>query len=619
MLPPGFRFPDKTDLWYPVNTISRERAATFRGAQNYFAVGRLRSSVSLGRAQAEMTSIASRLAQQYPATNKNQTVAVRRMRDDMVGDVRLTLYVLLGAVSVVLLIACANTATLLLGKATARAREVAVRVAMGASQGRIVRQLIAESLLLALLAGAAGLLLAYGGSKVLVAVAPANLPRLAEIRIDRSVLAFTVGISLLTSLLFGLVPAIYAGKVDLNEALKQGATRSVTGGGMVRMRGVLVTAEIALATVLLSASGLLIKSFVALNNVALGFRPEKVLVMKTTLPGPLPVVRQFFRDVVPQIAILPGVSAVGATNVLPGHVQSTVPFFLDHLPPERDWISAPSAAISIVAPGAFAALGIPLRSGRDFNDGDTAGKPLVAVVSEALVRKSLRRENPIGRLVFCPYDSSLAMTIIGVVGDVRDSGPAHDPMPACYINYQQHEGFGSLNVVARTVNDPIALQATLHRLVRDRSPIVSMKFTTMESDASENVATPRFRTLLFAAFAALAMSLAMAGVYGVMAYAVGQRSNEIGLRIALGASHGSVLLLVLMESLALAGVGLTVGLAGALAVTRLLSTMLFQVKPNDPLVYIGVAVLLGLVTLFAGYVPATRAANIDPLTALRQE
>jgi predicted permease len=618
VLPPGFRFPDQTDLWYPVNTISRERAATFRGAQNYFAVGRLKSGVSRERAQAEMTSIASRLAQQYPATNKNQTVAVRRMRDDMVGDVRLTLYVLLGAVSVVLLIACANTATLLLGKATARAREVAVRVAMGASQGRIVRQLIAESLLLALVAGTAGLLLAYGGSKALVAVAPANLPRLAEIGIDRSVLAFTVGISVITSLLFGLVPAICAAKVDLNEALKQGATRSVTGGGMVRVRGVLVTAEMALAVVLLSAAGLLIKSFEALNNVALGFRPENVLVMKATLPGPLPVVRQFFRDVVPQIAILPGVAAAGATSVLPGHLQSTVPFFFDHLPPERDWISAPSAAVSIVAPGAFAALGIPLKSGRDFNDGDTTDKPLVAVVSESLVRKSPRGENPIGRLIFCPYDSSLAMTVIGVVGDVRDSGPTHDPMPACYINYQQHE-FGSLNVVARTVNDPTALQATLHRLVRERSPMVSMKFTMMESDASENVATPRFRTLLFGVFAALAMSLAMAGVYGVMAYGVSQRSNEIGLRIALGATHGSVLWLILRESLALAGVGFAVGLAAAAAVTRLLATMLFQVKPNDPLVYIGVAVLLGLVTLFAGYVPATRAASIDPLTALRQE
>jgi predicted permease len=341
--------------------------------------------------------------------------------------------------------------------------------------------------------------------------------------------------------------------------------------------------------------------------------------MKATQSAPLPAVREFFREVLPQIATLPGVVAAGAANVLPGHVQSTVPFFFDHLPPQKDWISAPIAEISIMAPGAFRALGIPLKSGRDFSDNDTADKPFVAIVNEALVRKSLPGQNPLGRPVFCPYDSSVAMTIVGVAGDVRDNGPARDPMPACYLDYQQHDFGGSLSVVARTVNDPTALESTLRRIVRDRSPSVSMKFTTMESDASGNVAAPRFRTLLFGLFAALAMSLAMAGVYGAMAYAVGQRSNEIGLRIALGASRGSVLRLILGESLALLGVGLSVGLAAAVAVTRLLTAMLFQVRPNDPLVYIGVTVLLGLVTLFAASIPAMRAASIDPLTALRQE
>jgi predicted lysophospholipase L1 biosynthesis ABC-type transport system permease subunit len=259
-----------------------------------------------------------------------------------------------------------------------------------------------------------------------------------------------------------------------------------------------------------------------------------------------------------------------------------------------------------------------LKHGRDFNDGDTADKPFVAVVNEALVRKSLAGQNPIGRTIFCLYDSNKPMTIIGVTGDVRERGPAHDPIPECYLPYQQH-GFRSMNVVARTLGDPTALAPTVRRLARSRSPIVSMKFTTMEIDASENVATPRFRTLLFGVFAGLAVCLAMAGVYGVISYGVGQRSGEIGLRMALGAGTGSVLRLILGQGLALATVGLALGLTVAIAGTRLLTTMLFQVQPNDPVVYLAVTVLVGVVTLAASFIPARRAASIDPLAALRQE
>jgi predicted permease len=619
VLPPGFGFPEKTDLWRPVNTPILEPTATFRGGQNYFAVGRLKPGVPLERTQTEMTSIARRLEQQYPELNKGRTVAVARMRDEMVGDVRLTLYLLLAAVSVVLLIACANTATLLLGKATARTREVAVRFALGASRRRIVTQLITESLLLAFLAGACGLLLAYWGSKALVALAPANLPRLAETGIDAWVLAFTFGMSLITSVLFGLLPAIYASKVDLHDALKQGGRGPVPGGGMVRMRGALVVSEIALAVVLLSGAGLLIKSFVALHNVALGFRPENVLVMKATVPAPVTVASQFFKDVLSQTARVPGVLAVGATMVPPGNVGSMGPYYFDHMPQRLD-PSDPSAVISVVAPGTFAALGIPLKRGRDFSDGETSDTPFVAVVNESLVRKSLPGMDPIGRTIFCLFDSPKAMTIIGVVGDVRERGPAREPIPECYITYRQHAYNGnSLSIVARTVGDPTALTETLRRIAHERSPDVPMKFTTMERDTSENVAAPRFRTLLLGVFAGLAVMLAMAGVYGVTAYAVSQRSNEIGLRIALGASNGSVLRLILGEGLALAGLGLALGLAAAVATTRLLTTLLFQVKPNDPQVYVAVAVLLGLVALIAGWVPARRASRIDPLTAIRQE
>jgi len=621
VLPPGFRFPANTDLWVPQDPGVGPPQP--RSAQNFLAIARLKPSVSVEQAQTEMSVIARRLEQQYPESNKGRSVAVTRMRDEMVVAVRPTLYLLLGAVSVVLLIACANTATLLLGKATARTREVAVRAALGASRERIVRQLVTESLLLAFIAGATGLLLAYGGSKALVVLAPTDLPRLAETRIDRWVLAFTLGISMITSMLFGLVPALYASRVDLNDALKLGGTRSVIGGGMVRMRGALVVAEIALAVVLLSGAGLLIKSFVALHNVALGFRPKNVLVMRATVPAPPAVgivrARQFFRDVLSQISTLPGVLAAGATMAPPGYVDSTGAYWVDHMPalPDR---TAPAVVLSIVAPGTFAALGIPVKSGRDFSDSDTLDRPLVAVVNEAVVRKSFANQNPLGRTIFCPFDSFHGMTIIGVVGDVRQRGPELDPMPECYMTYQQHPFNGAtLSVVARTVGDPNTLAETLRRLARERAPDVPMKFTTMEAMLSENVAAPRFRTLLFAVFAGLAVCLAMAGVYGVMAYAVGQRSNEIGLRIALGASTGSVLRLIIGQGLVLAGLGLALGLAAAVAGTRLLTSMLFQVKPNDPLVYLAVASLLGIVALVASYVPARRASRIDPLTAIRQE
>jgi putative ABC transport system permease protein len=619
VLPAGFGFPNKTDLWIPIPGGPPPN----RGGQNYLAIARLKAGVSLAQAQTEMTSIARRLEQQYPETNKGRTVAVVRMRDEMVGDVRFTLYLLLGAVGVVLLIACANTATLLLGKAAARTREVAVRASLGASRQRIVRQLITEGLLLAFLAGASGFLLAYWGSKTLVALAPANLPRLAETGIDLWVLAFTVGISVITSLVFSLVPALYASKIDLSDALKQGATRLVGGGRMVRVRGEIVIAEIALAVMLVSGAGLLIKSFVALQNVALGFRPENVLVMRATVPGPpgqaIPRARQFFADFLSRTAALPGVLGVGATMEPPGHVDSTGTYYIDHMPAQPD-PAAPSVVLSITAPGTFAALGIPLKSGRDFSAGDTLDKPFVAVVNEALVRRSFPNQNPLGRTVFCPFDSPQGMTIIGVAGDVRQRGPEREPMPECYMTYQQHAFNGpDLSVVARTSGDPNALAETLRRLAHQMSPEVPMKFTTIEAVLSENVAAPRFRTLLFAIFAGLAVCLAMAGVYGVTAYTVGQRSNEVGLRMALGASPGSVVRLVLGQGLALAGLGLGFGLAGAVAGTRLLAGMLFGVQPNDPAVYLGVAVLLGVVVLVASYVPARRAARIDPVAAIRQE
>jgi len=550
-------------------------------------------------------------------------VAVTRLQDVLVGDVRLTLYLLWGVVGVVLLIACANTATLLLGKATVRTREMAVRTALGASRGRIVRQLITESLVLALAAGASGLLLAAWGVRVLTALTPADVVRLAESGIDRGVLLFTLGVTIATSVLFGLIPALHASRVDLIDAIKQGGAGAVSGARMVRTRSLLVVSEIALAVVLLTGAGLLVKSLLALHRAELGFQSANVLVMKATgIQTSFPENNTFFKEIMARIAALPGVAAVGATSIPPANLSNAGDgaYFIDRMPEKRDRTEDSIALDTIVAPGTFAALGIPVRSGRDFDDGDAADRPLVAIVNETLVRKSLAGANPIGRTIFCTFDRKDAMTIVGVVGDVRQRNPAIAPVPECYMPYTQHSyNNRTLHVVARTTGDPMALAGTVRRLAAEISPDVPVSFTTMDATMAKSVEDPRFRALLFAALAGVAVCLAMAGVYGVTAYAVQQRSKEIGLRMALGSSSGAVLRLILRQGLVLAAVGVALGLAGAIAATRLLSTILFEVRPFDVEVYLGVVLLSGVVTLAAGYLPAHRASSMDPVKVLRAD
>ena len=623
VLPPGFHFPAQTDIWFPANTIFPETES--RGAHNYLVAGRLKAGVSLEQAQAQMTAIAARLARQYPGTNEDKSVQVTRMRDDMVSDVRLTLDLLLAAVAVVLLIACTNVANLLLAKATARTREIAIRTAVGAGRGRIIRQLVAESLVLSLVAGIAGLIFAGWGSEALVALAPRDVPRLPETGIDAWVLAFTFGIAVLASLLFGLAPALQVSRVDLNDALKQGSARAM-GGGAGRLRGAFVVAEIALSVVLLAGAGLLIKSFVALHNVALGFRPENVLVMKTSVPASDDIettrrATRFYKGLLTDVAALPGVSAAGATRTPPGQVVSWGDYWLDHPPGQESRLGkSPQAVFSVVSPGTFATLGIPLKRGRDFGPGDTYDRSLTAIVNEALVRQSFAGQDPIGRVIVCGFDSLKPMRIVGVAGDVRQFGPAQQPWPEIYMPYEQHPyASTALNVMVFTGASPGSLSEVLRRKVHDLSPDVPVKFTTMEASLAENVAAPRFRTVLLGVFAGIALALAMAGVYGVMAYTVGQRSGEIGLRVALGASSSDVLRLVLRQALGLAALGLVIGLACAVAAARLLASMLFEVKPGDAVTYAGVAIVLGAVTLLASYIPARRAARLDPLVALRQE
>jgi len=620
VLPPRFQFPNGTDIWLPANVAIPETDS--RSAQNYLVVGRLKPGVSLEQAQAQMTAIGARLEQQYKVSNAGKLVAVTRMRDQMVGNVKLTLYLLLGAVALVLLIGCANVANLLLARATARTREMAIRAAVGASRGRIVRQLIVESAVLALMAGAAGLLLAKWGSDALVALAPGNVPRLAESGIDGWVLAFTLGISVAASLLFGLAPALQISRVDLNETLKQGATRAMGAGKAGRMRAALVVVEVALSVVLLCGAGLLIRSFAALHNAALGFRPEHVLVMESSVPASdLESGRRatrFYKDLLADLATLPGVSAVGGTRNPPGAAFSEGTYFIDRLGELSP--NTPQAVLSVVTPRAFAALGIPLKRGRDFNDGDTYDAPFTAVINEALARKSFPGQDPIGRMIYCGLDSEKFMKIVGVVGDVRQYGPAVEPWPEIVMPYEQHpETATALSILVRSSGAGGTLWGPIQSKVRARSAEVPVKFTSMEEVLAGNTAAPRFRTLLLGLFAAIAVCLAMAGVYGVVAYTVGQRAGEIGLRMALGARTSDILRLILRRGMALTGIGLAAGLVAAVAATRLLSSMLFEVKASDPATYIGVAALLGAVSLAASYIPARRAARVDPVSALRQD
>jgi predicted permease len=622
VLPPRFQFPGNSNIWRTSDAVDRTLPRT---SLSFYAIGRLKPNVTLQQAQAQLSSIALHLQHQYPNSNKERNVTVTSMQDEIVGNVRLTLYILLGAVGLVLLIACANIATLLLAKATARSREIAIRAAVGAGRSRIVRQLMTENLLLALLAGSVGIVVAQLGSKGLIALAPSDVPRLAEAGIDGRVLAFTFGICVLCSLFFGLVPALYASRLDLNDALKQCGMRTVTGGKSNRLRGAFVVAEIALSMILLAGAGLLIKSFVALSNVTLGFHPEHVLLMATGLPvsGPEADAQalQFFKRLLSRISSLAGVSAAGATMGPPGDVESSGSYWIDHLPIPLKEVDGQDAVFSVVTPGTFAALGIPLKRGRDFDDRDGPDAPFAVIINETLLRRAFRGQDPIGRILFAGFDSSKPMKIVGIAGDVRQWGPVRQADSEIYMPYAQHVlGAGSnLTVVVRTALEAEAIADTLRRAVHELSSDAPVKLNTMKASLYEQVAAPRFRTVLLAIFAGLSLCLAVTGIYGVTAYVVSQRSNELGLRMAMGATPGRVLHLVLKQALTLAAIGLTLGLAGSLVGTRLITSVLFEVRPGDLTTYVCVAALLALLVVVASYLPARRAARLDPLMVLRQE
>ena len=618
-----FRYPARTDIYYP-DPVSPESQS--RTAHNYRGVGKLAPGVSLTQAQSEMTGIASRLEQQYPVTNGDKGIAVVPVQDIVVGDTRQTLFVLLAAVAFVLLIACANVANLLLARATVRGRELVVRAAVGAGRMRLIRQMLTESVVLALLAGTGGVIIARWGVSALVALAPDDLPRLTEVTIDTATLMFAVGISLAASLLFGLAPAWHVSRVDLADGLRQGGKGSALGvrGGWARKA--FVVTEIALAVALVMGAGLLGRSLVALAQVDMGFKSERLVVMKTVVPvsgrEQFPRAIATYRSMLEELRAMPGVNAAGGVTSLPTAVRSNGGYWIQGGPgPEVLGMKSPQAVFNVVTPDYFRTLQVPVVRGRDFNDGDRLESPFVVVINEQLARDAFPDVDPIGRTIRCGLDTLEPMTIVGIVRDVRTRGPNRPVQAELFMPYEQHQGPAtSLNIVIRTdAADPLAIGAAATRQIRSRNPEIPVRIETMEMTLANAAATPRFRTVLLVVFAAVALLLAVAGVYGVMAYTVTQRVPEIGLRVALGASPSDVMRLVMREGAMLVAIGLVAGAVLSLACARFLSGLLFGVSARDPVVFAAVSVLVAIAALAACLIPGRRALRVDPLIALRAE
>jgi len=633
VMPAGFNFPveaEQTDLWVSA-AISSERddpkeesLNEQRGAHIYDSIARLKPGVTLAAAQTDLETVMGRLRAQYPDEVGGDHTAMRPYLTDLVGDVERALLVLFAAVGVVLLIACANVASLLLARAIGRQREIAVRAALGASWGRIVRQLLTESLLLAAAGGTAGLLLATWGVDLLKALSPADLPRIQDVRLDGRVLMFTLLVSLLTGLLFGLIPALRAARADLNEALKEGG-RGGEGLRRNRLRSALVVAEVASAMTLLVGAGLLINSFVRLQRVNLGFDPHQVLTLRVDLPEARyregRQIINFNQEFLRRVERLPGVRSAAMVFKLPlGVGDASNTFEVEGQPSDKS--RRLTAGLRVSTPGYFHTLGIPFVNGRDFSERDEEKSAPVVIINETLAARYFPNQNPIGKHI--RPDISLEgappwREIVGVVSSVRHGGPGKEPRPEFFLPHTQMP-FLTPTTVVRVAGDPLAIVGAARNEVRamDReAPIDSVK--TLDQYLTESVAQPRFNTLLLALFAGVAMTLTAVGLYGVMAFSVTARTREIGVRVALGARGPDVLRLVISQGMKLTLIGVAIGLVAALALTRLMKGLLFGVTPTDPATFALIALLLVSVAMLACYLPARRATKVDPMIALRCE
>ena len=624
VMPSGFelQFPTSmhVDMWVPLIIDS---GAPDRSMNFLYALARLKPRVTREQAQTEMNLIASQLQQQYPETNADRGVRVVPLHKQVVGNVESYLYMLFAAVGFVLLIACANVAGLLLARVTARHREVAIRLALGASRWRLMRQLLTESLILSVLGGLFGLLVAYAGIKLLLALTPSEAPRLHEIGLHVPVFLWTLAISVVTGLLFGLAPAVQASRPDLNKSLKESSGRN-TSSQRSGLRNLLVVSEVAVALLLLVGAGLMTKSFVRLQQVNPGFDATNVLTMYIALPTNKyrrQQVNIFYDQLIERVGNLPGVKSVGGIDPLPLSNSNVSNSVVVEGAPVVALAERPSVGVRVVTPGYFQTMSIPILKGRTFNAQDRENTPNVIVVNEALASRFWPNEDAIGKRLSIEEDPGKQVwrEIVGVAGNVKHKALETDVMPEAYFPYQQFPG-NFMNLVVHTTSDPVSMVPAIRNQVSsiDKDQPVS-DVMTMEQRLAKSVASSRFVMLLLGSFSVLALGLAAIGIYGVMAYLVTQRTQEIGVRMALGAQRRDVLRLVVGKGMALAIVGTTIGVVASLAFTRLMRSLLFEVTPTDWLTFVIASTVLLGVALLACYIPARRATKVDPLIALRYE
>ena len=630
VMPPKFKFPDWAQLWIPLAWTDEKRAV--RGNHNYMVIGRLRSGVDILSAKAELGAISSRLEQLYPEDDKGWGATLLPLREQIVGDVRPALLVLLGAVAFVLLIACANVANLVLAKTLARRKEIAIRTALGASRLAVLRQVLAETVMLSIVGGALGLSVARFGMTLIVKLLGDRLPRSTEITLDAQVLAFTVFVALFAGILAGLLPAVRFTRTDVSEALKQGQSRGSSDSGGSKTRGLLVVSEVALSLVLLIGAGLMLRTLWQLSKVQPGFDPNNVLTMSIPVPAtkfPTPAGQiSFFERVLQQVRATPGVESAGVIDDLPlDNGGSHQPIAIEGQPvvPMAD---QPEVDVRLLSPGYLRAMRIPLIRGRDLTDADVAGRSAVVLISASLANRFWPNEDPLGKHLTLTFFPDAAREVVGIVGDVKlDSLDETRPVATVYwpldqISAPPSEAWRSfgMNLAVRTSADPMSLVSSVTSAVHQvdpEAPVVDVN--TMEGLISASLSPQRFNMLLLGAFAGLALVLAAVGIYSVLSYTVRRRVREIGIRMALGATHSDVLSMVVADGMKPILVGVGIGLAVALAMGRVVSSLIFGVRATDPLTFAMVAALLMAVGLLATAIPAYRATRVEPIRILRDE